>query len=376
MNAPLRIAHLCHSFGTGGLERVVASLVATLPREQFHHDIIALTRCEADMTQSLAGEGVRFFELNKQPGQDWPVWGRLYRLLRHTRPQVLHTLNIAALEGMVPAWLAGVPWRIHAEHGWDMADLGGTNGRYRRLRRLLSPLVHRFVAVSRDLEQYLHRQVGIPRERIVLLPNAVDGRRFIPPPQPRDGGGRVTIGTVARLAAVKNQMFLLECLAGMNRGDVRLLLVGDGPERAALESRAMALGIAPRVIFTGRVDDPLPWYHAMDLFVLPSLAEGTPLTVLEAMACALPILATPVGGVVDLVAPGVTGQLIPAGDGQQWQRRMAEYADQPLLRSTQGAAGRRHVLAHHHWQTLAQRYADLFCGAQGRPAGPVPCSRA
>ena len=153
---------------------------------------------------------------------------------------MVHTRNLAALEAVVPAWAARVPVRIHGEHGWDMHDPAGRRQRYRYVRRLYRPFVDRYVALSRQLEGYLERQVGIPAERISQIYNGVDTDRFHAAPDPRPAipgcpfadPAQWLIGTVGRMEAIKDPLNLARAFvralelqpAAADR--LRLVLVG------------------------------------------------------------------------------------------------------------------------------------------------------
>ena len=170
-----RIVHVVYSFSVGGLENVIVQLINRLPADQFEHVVLSLTTI-SDFKNRITQPGVRFIELHKQPGHAIPLYPRIYQLLRELKPDVVHTCNLAALEITPLAWLARVPLRIHAEHGWDAHDPQGQNPRYQRLRKLYKPFVSHYVSVSKDLDDYLARAIGVPAERHSLIANGVDVR--------------------------------------------------------------------------------------------------------------------------------------------------------------------------------------------------------
>src|SRR5689334_16519269 len=159
MSAAPLIAHIVYRFGIGGLEN-------GMPRERWRHVIIALAEVSNEFASRIERTDVRYVELSKRPGHLVRDYPRLHRLFRQLAPAIVHTRNLAALEAVVPAWTASVPVRIHGEHGWDANDPYGRRARYRLVRRLYRPFVHRYVALSRHLAQYLEHDVGIARERI------------------------------------------------------------------------------------------------------------------------------------------------------------------------------------------------------------------
>ena len=142
------IAHVLYRFDVGGLENGVVNLINRMPAERFRHTVIALDACVPAFCERVTRSDVEFISLNKPPGHGIKLYPRLYRLFRQVRPAVVHTRNLAALECVVPAWAARVPVRVHGEHGWDTSDPGGTAVKYQRLRRLYSPWVQRYIALS------------------------------------------------------------------------------------------------------------------------------------------------------------------------------------------------------------------------------------
>ncbi|MBF0447533.1 MAG: TIGR03088 family PEP-CTERM/XrtA system glycosyltransferase [Magnetococcales bacterium] len=369
------IAHLLYRLDVGGLETVVVNLINHLPSDEFQHLVISLTD-STDFKDRIDHPNVTFFQLHKKAGKDLPVWWRLWKILRDQKPDILHTCNISALEGVVPAALAGVPVTIHAEHGRDSYDLDGSNRKYLLLRRLLLPLVDRVVPVSQDLADWLANRVGVSPEKIALIVNGIDAPL---PPRPkkwlRSGltpdyapTDTFIIGTVGRLWSVKDQANLLRAfaqllvLAGEQAHRLRLVIIGDGPQRAEIEALAQALKISAQLWISGWRDDVPALLRGMDLFALPSLAEGTPLTILEAMAAGLPVVATQVGGVADLVENGVTGQLVPASDPQALARALNGYFINPEKASEQGRAGRKRYLELFTLDKMVDQYQKLFEG--------------
>ena len=213
----------------------------------------------------------------------------------------MHTRNLAALEASVPAWLAGVPIRVHGEHGRDMGDLDGTSRRYRRVRRLYRPFVSHYVALSKDLERSLRDTIGQDSRPIAQIYNGIDTARFAPAPdvRARIEGCPFTdddfwlVGTVGRLQQVKDQVTLAEAFVrAIKRGPamarMRLVIVGDGPLKARVEKVLDAAGMRQLAWLPGEREDVPEILSGLDCFALPSLAEGISNTILEAMACGLP----------------------------------------------------------------------------------------
>ncbi len=147
---PVHIVHLLYRFAAGGLENVIVQLVNGLPQAEFTHTVVALTSVDADFARRISRPGVQVIALHKPPGQPFKLYPTVYRLLRRLKPDVFHSCNIAALEFAPMAALAGVPLRLHAEHGWDVADPDGSNRHYQRLRKFYQRV---FVFFSFDVKE-------------------------------------------------------------------------------------------------------------------------------------------------------------------------------------------------------------------------------
>lgn len=355
--APL-LAHVLYRFAVGGLENGVVNLINRLPAERYRHVVICISDQDPDFARRLTRPDVAIHVLNKKPGQDPAVWWRLFKLLRRLKPELVHTRNLSALEGQLPAFLAGVPARVHSEHGYDVNDPDGTNKHYQLLRRALGLLVQRFIPLSRDLENYLSERVGIPRRKLSQLYNGVDCERYAPTavPVPRAEllpallpEARI-FGSVGRLQAIKDPANLVRAFIRLHalrpdwRGRLGLVLVGEGPLRAECELLVKQAGLGAAVCFTGERRDIPALLRALDVFVLPSRAEGISNTILEAMACGLPVIATDVGGNAELLVEPDTGFLVPPGEPEALAAAMARHLDAPELGARQGAAGRARVL--------------------------------
>jgi sugar transferase (PEP-CTERM/EpsH1 system associated) len=291
----------------------------------------------------------------------------------------VHTRNLGGLDALLPSWLAGVPRRVHSEHGWDVDNLTGQAWKPALLRRLHSPLVDRYVVVSKDLERFLQQKIGIRPDRITQIYNGVDTERFLPGPPDRDigwppgfeGEGVLRFGIVGRIQPVKDHATLLRSIALLMarqpalRARARLVIVGDGPLVAELRDLAQTLGIADIVWLPGSSDRVPQWLRSLDVFVLASQNEGISNTILEAMASGLPVVASRVGGNVELVAEGRTGLLVAPGNVEQLAGALARYATDETLRREHGQAARRLALERFSLAAMMGSYQavyDRMCG--------------
>lgn len=370
LSTPPLIVHIVHRLDYGGLENGLVNLVNGLNPAVARHAVVCLTRA-TDFRQRIQRDDVAVYELDKRPGKDPVTYLRLWRLLRHLRPAVVHTRNAGVVDCQPVARLAGVPVGIHGLHGWDVDDLHGTSPRRRRLRRACDPFIRQYVAVSRQLAGWLATTDRVAPGRIAHICNGVDIERFRPAPGPT---GHFVVGSVARLQAVKDQSTLLRAVALLLqrqpalRDRLRLRLVGDGPERGVLERLVGELGIGPVTALPGFRDDVPAELQGLSVFALPSLNEGISNTILEAMACGLPVVATNVGGNPELVADGQTGSLVPVQDVAALAEALGRYASDPGLLAAQGAAARRRAEQQFSIPRMLDDYADLYRRLTTRPA--------
>ena len=349
------VVHVVYRFDTGGLENGVVNLINHLPAERFRHAVVALTDVTG-FAQRVRRSDVTLVALRKGPGHGVWLYPRLWKLFRTMAPAIVHTRNIAALEAQVPAWLARVPVRIHGEHGRDVDELDAKRSRYLQLRRLYRPFVQHQIALSSELADYLRDEVGVAGDgALTELCNGVDTARFHPTVDgrpariegcPFDAARCFVVGTVGRMQAVKDQLLLARAfaralaLAPQLRPRLRLALIGDGPLKAQCDAVLTAAGVRDLAWLPGERSDVADVMRGLSLFVLPSLAEGISNTILEAMACGLPVLATDVGGNASLVDRGVSGELVPSGDVEVMARRIAALAGNADEAQRMGRAGR------------------------------------
>ena len=384
------VLHVVYRFDVGGLENGVVNLINGLPRSAWRHGIVSLTEASREFCRRIERDDVEVIALHKREGHGFALYPKLYSLLRKLRPAIVHTRNLAALEATVPAAAALVPVRIHGEHGRDVHDLDGSNRTHQLIRRAFKPFVHRWVALSRDLEDYLRRRIGVSARRILQIHNGVDTTRFAaaasarPPVRPPIAGSPFSspdlwlVGTVGRMQAVKDQVNLARAfvravrLAPESNKRLRLVLVGDGPLRAECEAILRDAGVAHLAWLAGERADVPDIMRGLDCFVLPSLAEGISNTILEAMASGLPVIATRVGGNAELVEDGMTGRLVPAADSEALAREIIGYYGDPPLARRHGWAGRQLVERSFSIDRMVARYHRLYESELARRGAGLP----
>ncbi len=376
---PPLVLHVIYRLSVGGLENGLVNLINSMSRHRYRHAIVCLTDF-TDFRDRIRWTDVPVIALHKREGHDPRVYTRLWRVLRHLRPDIVHTRNLSSLECLIPAALVGVPGRVHGEHGRDMYDLDGSSLKYNLLRKGLRRLVHQYIAVSADLASWLVHTVGVCRERVWQIYNGVDIERF----QPRIGlrrslgleglipRGAFVVGTVGRMYAVKDQLTLVQAFLHMMESDpsvrdhVRLVMVGEGPLREESLKLLRAAQVDHLAWLPGeRVDIP-DIMRALDVFVLPSLAEGISNTILEAMASGLPVVATRVGGNPELVDEGKTGMLVPPANPKALAEAIRTYLLDREQGSRHGQAGRKTAEVQFSMEAMVNGYLRVYDTVLGR----------
>ena len=374
MTNPKHIVHVIHRFDTGGLENGLVNIINNLAEDKYHHTVVTMKGHNPDFVKRVTTNNLSLIDLNKQEGNDFGVYKRFYRVLKEIKPDVLHTRNTGTLEMQVVGWLCRVPYQIHGEHGWDVNDMHGSNKKYRLLRRLIRPFIDRYVALSIEARDYLKNIIGVSSRRIAHICNGVNTQRFQPDNPPAEDfpahfkqENCLVFGTVGRLAEVKNQIYLMEAFIALHqrvsegRLQLRLVIAGDGILMPKLKEMAKEAQIEQNVWFAGNRADIPQIMAGMDVFVLPSLAEGISNTILEAMASGLPVIATDVGGTPDLIMPALKqSHLVKVGNVQGLTELMANYVDNDSLLKDNSVAVRQHCEQHFSIETMVNKYHRLY----------------
>jgi glycosyltransferase involved in cell wall biosynthesis len=347
---PLRIVHVVLSLDCGGLERLVVALVQKGIVRGQEITVVCLERL-GTLAPEVEGLGGRVVCLNKRPGIRLRTVRRLKSLLAELQPHVVHTHQIGALfYAGLAARRADVPVVVHTEHGKTYAG----RWRTRLLGRFAGRLAGRFICVSRDIAEEVLNYRIVPRRKVVVVPNGIDAAPFrghnnseallrtlnIPAEAP-------VLGTVGRLTEIKRQDLLIHAFAKLRdlHPAAHLLLVGDGPAKEDLCRMAASLGIVEYVHFTGYQAQPEQYLELMNAFVLTSRSEGMPVTVLEAWAAGLPVVASRVGGLPELIDEGKTGFLFPLENETELVRILDSLLRDNVLARQIGLAGREKVVA-------------------------------
>jgi len=367
------IVHIVHRFDTGGMENGMVNLFNTLPPDRYRHTVVALTDY-SDFRHRITAQRVDFHALNRAPGHGlgWTV--RLWKLLRQLKPDLVHTRNLAALEAQFVVAAAGIRATVHGEHGRDVFDLYGQNWKYNLLRRATRSFVSNYIAVSRDLATWLRLAIRVPPRKIHQIYNGVDSDKFHPrqgarsnilPPGFADGQA-VVFGSVGRMAEVKDYPMLVRAFIHLVQqqpelsGRARLVIVGEGQTRRACQNLLDEAGMANLAWLPGERHDIAAVMQAFDVFVLPSRNEGISNTILEALASGLPVIATAVGGNVELVEDDVNGLLVKPGDPEDMAQALLGYLHSPARIAEQGQQARMHAEQRFSIPAMAEAYASVY----------------
>jgi glycosyltransferase involved in cell wall biosynthesis/aminoglycoside phosphotransferase (APT) family kinase protein len=369
----------------GGAENAMFMLLSSLDRDEWEPTLLLEDAPEvAPLAARAAALGVPVRRIPPMPlglsgARRVPA---LVRLLRHERPAVFHahmSSPVACKWGLAAAVLARVPAVL------GTVQVGAyeppNRSAYRQLRALAAR-VDRYLAVSREIADELVERLDWPAEKVEVAYNAVDVARaaVAAPPGLREqlGGGetRPLVLTPARLDAQKGHPVLLEAIAELP--DALFLFAGEGPERGALEARAAELGVAERVRFLGRRDDIPELLAACDVFVLPSLYEGSSLAVLEAMAADIPVVSSAIGGTEELIEDGRSGLLVAPGDAPALAAALRRVLGDAELRRNLAARARERVDAGLTREQNAERVETVYrelLGEGGMAIESLPESR-
>lgn len=358
------LLHVFSTFGRGGAQVRTAAIVNALG-DRYRHVIVSMDgRFE---TAALLDE-----QLDVELLSDWPAPGTrpgrvdLYRLLRDEEPDLLLTYNWGAIEAVAAGRLLGLPV-IHAEDGFNPDEADGQKMRRVLARRALLRSAAALVVPSQLLQRIALRTWAVHPPVLRYIPNAIDCTRF----RPGEAAAlraelgvapdELLVGTVGHLGGSKNVGLMIRAVATQpDRERFRILVVGDGPQRPGLQALADGLGIGDRIRFAGDVDDPAGHLRAMDIFTLTSRTEQMPLVVLEAMATALPVVATDVGDVAAMVSPENAGWIVSNDAVGPIAEGIAELARDGALRRSIGRANLRTCRARFDERLMFERYDALW----------------
>jgi glycosyltransferase involved in cell wall biosynthesis len=368
-----RVLHLVSTLERGGTEISMLRLIEAMGRNTWLFRV-AWLHGEADRV--LLSEAGRITghppeRLGLRGKVDPGALLRLLALLRRERIDLVHThMDLADYYGAAAARLLGLRLVSTREN----ADEFRTRRTWKRppfllLEHFAYAAADATVAVSENLVDFLERAEGLPRHKTVVIRNGIDAAVLERVPTREEARRRfglpedaVVLGTVGRLAAQKGQIDLIAALPAIaaRHPEARLLIAGEGPERRALEDRIRRLGLETRAALLGHVEEVPVFLRALDVFVLPSLWEGLPLALLEAMAMGLPVVASRAVGITEAIDHDACGLLVAPRDSTALAQAVVTLLDDPGRGARLGEAARRRVLERHTLEAVAARMDALY----------------
>lgn len=380
VTSPLPVLFVQTSMPVGGAETLLVNLVRRMDRDVFAPEVVCLKE-RGPLGDLLAEEGVPVHYGLLSGKYDLRVLPRLTSLMRHRRIGAVVTVGAGdkMFWGRLAARAAGVPVVAAALHSTGWPDGVG------RLNRMLTPLTDAFIAVAEPHGRFLIEFEKFPQSKVRVVPNGVDTERFAPAPHAMAireelGAGPTTplVGILAALRPEKNHDLFLAAASRILHAvpEAKFIVIGDGPERRHIEETATLLGLYDAMDpqnsvlrLLGNRDDVPAVLAALDVLTLTSHNEANPVSILEAMSCGLPVVATNVGSVGESVIEGQTGYLVPAGDKRLLADRVIELLNEPLLAQRLGEAGRERVVERSSLDVMVGGYERLIAELYRKKTG-------
>jgi len=363
----MKLLHVVPSFGLGGMEKVICTFIKhTTPTYQ--HSILALDN-NTQAGSWLQDEQVRFLDFEK-PAQRRRFFLALASALRHVRPDLLMTYTWGATDAIWLGRLAGIQHIIHHEHGFNVDEGRATLWKRDVIRLLVYRLASKVIVVSRELQTLLQRRYLLTADQVVRIPNGIDTSYYAPDSEERQRvrkklgftDAHMVIGFSGRLDPIKNFDLLLQIFSSCAHKNphVRLLIVGDGPEKKRLATLCYDKGLHHSVVFTGQQGQVLPLLRAMDVFLLTSLREQMPMTILEAMAVGVPVIATRVGEIPYMIEDRVNGFVHGLDESVEVFVQSLFSLLSPPYRKGIAEAARQKIIDSFQQETMVQRYRAMI----------------
>jgi sugar transferase (PEP-CTERM/EpsH1 system associated) len=365
---PIHVLHLIQGLGVGGMETMLLNMISHLDGSRFKTSVCCFDRL-GPLAYQVEQKAAEVTLLKRKTGFDWRYPQRLASHLKSRNVQVLHLHNPTAFfYGALAGKLARVPCVVYTEHGRDLSS----GWKVKLAHRWIARMVDRIVVVAEHGRRVLSQEEGVDKSKIELIYNGIDGQRFDRAHHAdqfesiRKGLGlnpdTKVIGFVGRLAPIKNHAVLLKAMRKVVEDvpNVALLLIGDGPLKAEIESMVKEFGLDKQVSILGTRTDIPELMSIMDLFVLPSFSEGLSLTLIEACAAGLPIVATRVGGNEEVVVDQLNGLTVPSNDQEALAKAITSLLSDVETSRKMGNNARERFEERFTLQDMVQKYQDLY----------------
>jgi glycosyltransferase involved in cell wall biosynthesis len=382
------VLHVITRLTVGGSSENTVSTIEELERAGYAATLVLGPESEPAIVEDARRRGCRVVTIDGlvrevSPARDVAAALQLWRLFRRARPAIVHThTSKAGFVGRLAAWLAGVPAVIHQPHGHVFYGYWGRSrtAAFVALERIAAHWTDRIVTLTaREVDEHLERGIGRPPQYAVVPSGVATGRLRAAAPARAQARARLglpphayVVAAVGRLVPIKGFDLLVDALGEIAASvpGARVLLIGDGVERGALEAQARRLGVADRLLLPGTVSDTVPLLAAADVLAAPSRNEGMGRVLVEAMALGLPVVGTRVGGIPDVIDDGECGLLVPADDAAALAAALVELGRDAARRDKLGAAARRRA-EDFSTTVAAAAMRDLYDGLV-RPRRRVP----
>ena len=358
MKHKMKIMLVTPDFPLGGAEIMVENLSNELVRDGYDISLVSLYDYHSAITERLEGNKIRIFYLGKKLGLDLRMIFRLYKLYKKENPDIIHTHRYAIQYAVPAAVLAKVPVKIHTIHNIASKEVGF-------LKRKINFIFYRYfkvipVSISPEVTKSVAKEYRLPDEQVKMIYNGIDFSKIITKKDYDDYQEMIRIIHIGRFSEQKNHIGLIESFKIVHDSvsNTALKLIGAGDLEAIIKAKINELDLEDSIEFLGLKSNVYPYYHDSDIFVLPSLWEGMPITVIEAMATGLPIVATAVGGVPDMIDDGKTGLLVDINK-DQIAEALRKLAKDSNLRMRLGKAARDASVCYSS-QEMARGYESLY----------------
>lgn len=354
----MKILQVIPYFCFGGAETMCENLTYALRKQGHEVSVVSLYNNHTPIAQRMEQAGVEILYLDKKLGLDMSMVPKLCKIMKEMKPDVVHTHLDVIKYAVAAAKLSGVKKCIHTVHSVAHKEAEG------RIQKVINSIYYHAgwsvpVALSKEVQDTIAEFYHLEKNKIPVILNGVDLSRCIPKEQ-YGFGDTVTVLHIGRFDVPKNHSGLLRDFQKLHEQYPQccLHLVGDGDLRQDMEKLAEELGIREWVYFHGMQANVYPYLHGADLFVLPSLYEGIPMAVIEAMGTGLPIVASRVGGIPDMVRHGESALLISCEENALW-KACAELMETETLRESLGRRAKQESLRFSA-ESMARQYCDVY----------------